>query len=92
MNFAGWEPSAVVHEPHFGASHRRGGGSAQLDFVFTYSTHHWICPLAAVVQNKPTSMLPNGEEIYLSQGLQQLIGCRYAKRTFGVWRDPIQGR
>ena len=51
----------VAHEPHCGAPHRLDSGSAQLDFAFTYPIPRGICPLAAVVQNKLTSMFPIGE-------------------------------
>ena len=57
----GGEPPVAAHVPQRGASRRRDDGSAQLDFVLTYSIHHWMRHLSAVAQNKLTSTLPNGE-------------------------------
>ena len=62
LNFAGTRPCVKPHFASFDELHRLDGGSAEFDFVSTYSFHLRVFPRAATFQNTPTNTPDRSEE------------------------------
>ena len=62
LNFAGTRPCVKLHSALFGELHCLDGGSAEFDFVLTYSFHRRVFPRAATFRNTPTNTPARSEE------------------------------